>query len=149
VARRDPPAFPAPADRVGAIQPPTFRDGGLVFYPTLLTVRLDVGRRVETTRFIPPDTPDMDEAIARLDEAGFERTKMHQALAIRRASNEFPCRQISFVVPGETFYATDRRGVVGNCHAAWDAARQRFDLYPARGCPPDFFAAVTKVEYPG
>jgi hypothetical protein len=147
-----PATLPAPTRRVGAAAeglPPTFRDGSLAFWPTLLTVRLPVGRRIETTRFIPPDTPNLEEALAALDGEGFERTKMHQALAIRNASREFPCRQLSFLVRGETFYAPDQSGVVRNCHAAWDATKQRFELYPTHSYLPRFFTAVTKVEYPG
>ncbi len=128
--------------------PPVFKDGELVFYPTLLTVRLPVGRRVEMTRFVPPDTANIDAALRELDGEGFELTKMHQALAIQRASREFPCRQISFLVRGESFYAPDRNGAVRNCLAAWDATTQRFDLYPSHAYLPRFFVAVTKVEYP-
>ena len=149
--RRERPILVNSAKRVNPLHdsgPPVFRDGNLVFYPTLLTVQLPVGRRVETTRFLPPDTPNMDEALAALEADGFERTKMHQALAIRNASREFPCRQISFLVRGETFYAPDKSGVVRNCHAAWDAAAQRFDVYPTHSYLPRFFTAVTKVEYP-
>lgn len=137
------------ANRLHSGGPPVFKDGELLFYPTLLTVRLTVGRRVETTRFVPPDTPHIEEALAALEAEGFERTKMHQALAIRNASREFPCRQVSFLVRGETFYAPDQSGTVRNCHAAWDATKQRFDLYPTHTYLPRFFTAVTKVEYPG
>lgn len=142
---------PPAATRGGLIQgyrPPVFRDGELLFYPTLLTVRLPVGRRIETTRFLPPDTPEMERVLDALDEEGFERTKMHQALAIKEASREFPCRQVSFLVTGETFYAPDRNGTVRNCHAAWDATSQRFDLFPTHGDLSRFLVAVTKVEYP-
>lgn len=127
---------------------PVFRDGNLVFYPTTRTVRLPVGRRIETTRFLQPDDPDFDEGVAELDLEGFERTKMHQALAIKEASREFPCRQVSFLVTGETFYAPDRNGTVRNCHAAWDATSQRFDLFPTHGDLTRFAVAMTKVEYP-
>ena len=151
IPRRERPILVNSAQRANALHvegPPVFKDGELVFYPTLLTVTLPVGRRVETTRFVPPDTPHMDDALAALDEEGFELTKMHQALAIQKASREFPCRQISFLVRGESFYAPDRNGLVRNCLAAWDATTQRFDLYPSHTYLPRFFVAVTKVEYP-
>lgn len=151
VPRRERPVLVNSNLRANALHgdgPPTFKDGELVFFPTLLTARLQVGRRIETTRFVPPDTPHIDAAIAALDGEGFELTKMHQALAIRAASAEFPCRQLSFLVRGETFYAPDRNGLVRNCLAAWDSTTQRFDLYPTHSYLPRFFVAVTKVEYP-